>query len=804
MADAGALSRLRVLDWTDESGRLAGKLLAEAGADVLRVRPGARPRSGDARDRVDTLAVWLDGGTRRAVLEGEGAAAASGFAELAARADLVIASGTAEEVAALRAGTGARPRNPALVRVWLTPYGLAGPRAGYRASDLVAAALGGVLAVSGTEDSIQNGWGRQTFNVGGLYAAVAGLAAVHGARATGRGADVDLSLVQAVASCTEQVLMYWFNQSWFPGGIAPRQGSLHWTGLYEVMRCRSGDLMLAVAPNLRGFFDWMIADGAAGPLAESPPASAAEAFQRSREIMAQARLWAAANDAAAFAAEAQTRSLAWGEVRDVAAAARCEQLAARGFLRDVRTSGGSLTVPHPLFRLTATPGPPASSPPSRAETFGEALAAWPMRGDGARVHAVPGAPVGGDERRHAVAPSHPARGATKPLAGLRVLDFTWVLAGPFATRILADLGADVVKIQTERLSQGANANEFPFFLMWNRGKRSLALDMGHARAVPTFRRLVERSDVVIDNFSPGVLDRWGIGWDSARAWNPGAIYLSMAGCGGDGPWRDRVTYAPTIHALCGLTDLTNPPGRRDVGLGVSLTDHVSGLAGALAILEALEARRRTGAGQRIDLSQLEIGAYLVGPAYIDELAGRPTPRAAGNRDPFDDFVPNEAYRCRDGGWIAITARDDAEWHRLCRAIGDAALADDRSLATAEGRRRARADVDRRLAEWSAGQDAEAAMRLLQANGVPAGQVQTARELTERDEQLACRRWTVELPHASIERQSMDVFPATFDGERVTPDRASPAFGEHTFEVCAELLGLDEATIAEGIADGLFA
>jgi crotonobetainyl-CoA:carnitine CoA-transferase CaiB-like acyl-CoA transferase len=141
-------------------------------------------------------------------------------------------------------------------------------------------------------------------------------------------------------------------------------------------------------------------------------------------------------------------------------------------------------------------------------------------------------------------------------------------------------------------------------------------------------------------------------------WNPRLVYLAMPGCGGDGPWRDFVTYAPTIQALSGLTHLTNPPGRGDVGLGVSLNDHVSGLFGAVALLAALEQRRHTGEGQLIDLSQLEVGTYLAGPALLDYLdSGRPT-EPAGNHDAFEDHVPSDVYLCADGEWLAVSARDD--------------------------------------------------------------------------------------------------------------------------------------------------
>jgi crotonobetainyl-CoA:carnitine CoA-transferase CaiB-like acyl-CoA transferase len=456
------------------------------------------------------------------------------------------------------------------------------------------------------------------------------------------------------------------------------------------------------------------------------------------------------------------------------------QLAARGFFHRVATNGQSVTLPGPLFRMAATPTPEPRPP--AAATLEDALRRWRN-----------GGPTGISE----------APALVRPLERIRVLDFTWVLAGPYATRVFADLGADVVKLQTEERSQGANANSFPYFVMWNRSKRSVMLNLKHPRAADVFLRLVDSADVVIDNFSAGVLDRLGIGYARASERNPRIIYLSMAGCGQTGPWRDFVTFAPTIQALCGITYLTNPPQRRDVGYGFAMTDHLSGLAAAIALLEALMARERTGKGQSIDLAQIEIGAYLVGPAFVEFLSSGLEPQPCGNADPFDDFVPNEVYRCRGGEWLAVTARSDQEWGSLCCAVGRLDLAAESRLATVAGRRAARAEIDAALSAWAAGENGDAAMRRLQAVGVPAGLVQTARDWVERDEQLAARRWLRAVEHSLYGKVPVDALPAKFSLTPLDSYRPAPLFGEHNFEVYPELLGMTEAEIAEAVADGLF-
>lgn len=783
MAADGALLDLRVIDLTDDTGRFATKLLAEAGAEVLRVGYGSSgvPMKGEAGKRGGLLDWWYDGGKQRLDLELNLSEGQRLFKDLAAGADLLIETEPPGRLASLGLDFPTlHALNPGLVQVSLTPFGRQGPRAHWQTSDLVTAALAGVLSVTGTPDAPLNGWGRQCFNTGSFFAAICGLAGVHAARETGRGQHIDLSLQQAVLACTEQVLMYWFFSKIFPTPIAPRQASLHWSGAFAVMPCASGAAMVTPGTHMPTLLDWLEADGMAGDLRDLDLSDTLKVFAHIPHIMELLRAWAAMKDAHELFLAAQHRHLPFGEVLNVKGVTDNPQLQARGFFRAVEWSGPQVKMPGPLLRTLATPAP--APLPLVSITASSPLQRWTPR---------PKAP--------AVLPV-----SEKPLAGVRVLDFTWVLAGPYCTRVLADLGADVIKIQTESRAQGANSNVFPYFVMWNRGKRGVSLNMKHPKAVETFRRLAEQADVIVENFSAGVLDRWGIDYATVRQWNERMIYLSMSGVGQDGPWRDFVTYAPTIHALCGLTYLTNPPGREDIGMGFAFTDHASGLAGAVAVLEALAARRRTGQGQRIDLSQLEVGTYLVGPAYVDFLNNGREAHPIDNQDAFDDYVPNNVYRCLNDEWLAITARDDQDWHRLCQVIGVQELIGEQRFAFVKDRRACRAEIDAALSTWAARQDADQAMRQFQDAGVPAGKVQDMRDCTEQDEQLAARQWLVEVEHKLHGRHQLDSFPAIFSDTPLEPYAASPFFGEHNFEVYRELLGMSDEGIAAAIGDGLFA
>jgi crotonobetainyl-CoA:carnitine CoA-transferase CaiB-like acyl-CoA transferase len=737
--------------------------------------------NGEAGKPGGLLDWWYDGGKQRFALDLDSPDGQREFKTLAARADLLMETEPPGRLSRLGLDfPDLQSVNPRLVHVSLTPFGRHGPRAQWQLSDLVAAALGGVLSITGTPNAPLNGWGRQCFNTAGLFAAICGLAGVHSARQSGRGQHIDLSLQQAVIACTEQMLMFWFFSKIFPIAEAPRQASLHWSGAFEVMRCASGYAMVTPGTHMPTMVNWLDEDGMAGDLKELDLSEMLKVLPHIKHIMEILHAWAATKDAHALFLAGQQRHLPFGEVLTIADIANNDHFQARGFFRSVHWNGPTVQIPGPLFRTEATPAPaplpPAASPVDAATV----LQRWTPPST-----TITSQPV-----------------VKKPLAGVRVLDFTWVLAGPYCTRVLADLGAEVIKLQTEERSQGVNGNAFPYFALWNRNKRSVNLRMKHPQALDIFRRMVEQADVMVENFSVGVLDRWGIGYDTVRQWNPRIIYMSMAGAGQSGPWRDFVTYAPTIHALCGLTYLTNPPDRQDIGLGCAYTDHLSGLSGALAVLEALEARRQTGVGQRIDLSQLEVGAYLVGPALVDFLNNDRAAHPQGNRDAFCDYVPNNVYRCRHNEWLAITARDDQDWGRLCQTIGAQALASDGRLASVEGRRAHRAEIDQALGLWAAQQDAEQAMRQLQAAGVPAGKVCTMRDFTERDEQLAARQWLVEVENKLLGRHQLDRFPAVFSD--ATLDYApAPFLGEHNFEVYKELLGMSEEEVATAIGEGLF-
>ncbi len=444
--------------------------------------------------------------------------------------------------------------------------GLSGPWAAMKTNDLVANALSGAASVTGNAETPPlTGYGNQTYHTVGLYAAICALAAVRAARATGEAQHVDLSAHEALISCTEQVLMQWF----FPGGtwgtpIAARQGSLHWSTAYEIYPAsdNQGVMVTAALHFADVLLPWLKEDGAAQDLADPERFPTIISMIRDLPyVMKVLRDWVATYDGDALFYEAQRRHEPFGVVWDVAKAAATPQIAARKYFQPVQVDGvGPVQMPGRLFRTDGDTGHPA--PPARVDA---ASLTWSPR----------------TSRRSASSATPRA-----PLAGVRILDFTHVLAGPFGTRVLGDLGADVIKITAASRSGGANTPDHPYYMCWNRNKRNVSLNMAVPEAREVARRLAATSDVIMENFSAGVLNRWRLDRASLAATNPGISVIAMGGMGQDGPWSDFVTFAPTIHALTGLTYLTNPAGRHDLGYGFSLTDHLSGLAGALAALEA--------------------------------------------------------------------------------------------------------------------------------------------------------------------------------------------------------------------------
>ena len=396
------------------------------------------------------------------------------------------------------------------------------------------------------------------------------------------------------------------------------------------------------------------------------------------------------------------------------------------------------------------------------------------------------------------------------LQGIRVLDFTWIHAGPSATRILSDQGAQVIKVESNQALSvvGGPASNTARGLgqrhNWNAGKLSISLNMKTGAGKELALRLVAVSDVVAENFSGRVMPGWGLDFESIRKLRPGIIMLSMSGFGRTGPWKDRVSYGQTLQAWSGFTDLTGFPGEMPSGPASAYSDAVAGMAGAQAVLLALIQRARTGRGQWIDLSQMEAMSALLGPLVLELSANRSGVQRTGNRLAHGGGAPHGAYRCLgDDRWLAITVFTDDEWDAFTAAIGSPGWASDQRFANAESRLIHVDALDKMVESWTVEQNAEEAMHLLQAAGVAAGVVQTGEDLAENDPHLRERGLFQKVPDAAGVPRTIERAPYKLSRTPGSVTRGAPEFGADQDFVLSEILGLGDDELAEMAIAGAF-
>jgi benzylsuccinate CoA-transferase BbsF subunit len=402
----------------------------------------------------------------------------------------------------------------------------------------------------------------------------------------------------------------------------------------------------------------------------------------------------------------------------------------------------------------------------------------------------------------------------RPLDGLRVIDFTWVGAGALVTKLLADLGADVVKMESRarpdnlRLSPpyrpGAdNLEGSGYFASRNSSKRSFALDMREPRARAIALRLAEQASLVASNFRPGVMERWGLSYEAVREVNPGVIYLTMPMQGSDGPHASFTGFGSTISALSGLVSMSGLRDRLPVGTGTHYPDHVPNPGHALvAVLAALFHHERTGEGQAIEVSQLESTINIIGPAVVDvSLRGEERPRV-GNR--AGGASPRGVFPCRGHErWCAISCRTDADWRRTARILGHAAWITDRRFGTLLDRKLHEDDLEGLIADATRSRDRGELVATLRARGVPAAAVNSSQDILE-DPDLVARGYWQRMTHPVIGELAIARPPFRLGGDELPELRRPPLLGEHTAEVARDVLGLSDEEIERLMAEGVMA
>lgn len=428
----------------------------------------------------------------------------------------------------------------------------------------------------------------------------------------------------------------------------------------------------------------------------------------------------------------------------------------------------------------------------------------------------------------------------RPLEGIRILDFTWVRSGPWATRWLAILGADVLKVEwpepslgmyTGRLVSGAERTTPPGvkpginsggdFSDTNPMKRSVTINARTAKGLALIKRLLAMSDVVMENFSTGVLKNWGLSYEEMTKIKPDIIYISMAGLGQTGRNKHYNTMGPIVQALSGLTFTSGLPGAPPAGWGWSYMDNTGGMYAVMCVLTALHHRNSTGKGQWVDMSQVAAGITLTGPSILDKTVnGRDTRREffpPGNRAvwPGGPLVnnyrgpttaPHNAYRTKGGGyndWCVIACFSDQEWRSLVELMGSPAWANDDRFSTVAGRIQHQEDLDRGIEAWTQTLEKYQLADRCQAAGVRAAPVQSNEDRVEHDPQLRAQGMYTPVHHAVLGTHLTQNTPFTFSASPTSVERPGPLCGEHNPEILGGMLGLSTQEIRQGYEDGTF-
>ncbi|MDH3678568.1 MAG: CoA transferase [Acidimicrobiia bacterium] len=814
--------RYRVLDLTDERGQLCGQILADLGADVVLVEPpgGSHSRTlgpfaGDVEDPERSLVHWSQNrGKRSTVLDLADADGRAALRELVRTADVLVESfdpghlgeiGLSQEILA--------EANPALVHLSITAFGSDGPKARWAYSDLTIAAAAGPMALTGDDDRAPLRISLpQAFLHAGADAAGAALVALYERdRHSGLGQHVDISAQQSYSVASQSYLLSHPVRagaaSRSAGGVRPETID---TKIQLLWPCKDGQVSVtflfgaSIGPFTRRLMDWVHEEGFCDaatrdkdwvefgtrlfdgrePVAE---------YDRIKQILTE--FFATKTKAELFEATFNRRVLI-APVTTTEELVASDQLAARSFWQDLDWGGqGTVRFPGPFAKFSTTPLPSLPPPATIGANTDEVLA---------EAAARPSLAVAAHDRAETGQPSP----TDLPLRGLKIADFMWVFAGPLATRTLADLGATVVRVEsTDRLDTLRTAGQFQDehvdpdwaiqFANLNAGKLSIALDLKTAEGVDVAHDLVRWADVTTESFTPKAMTAFGLDYESLLPIRPDLIMTSSCLMGHTGPHRSLAGFGTMAAAVSGWFHITGWPDRDPCGPFGAYTDYVSPRFLLVAMLAALEHRRRTGEGQYIDLSQAEASMRLLGPAVLDYTVNGRVMERAGNDDPR--HAPHGVFRAAGtDAWVAVAVRSEAQWRCLSGLLGRPDLAD---LDLAERRER-RHELGRLVETWTSQRPAEEATDALQRVGVPAHHVQNTVEAFA-DPQLAHRGHFVEVPHTAMGRSWVEGSRLRFSRSPARIDRGSPTLGEHTWEVLTDILGYSEDRAAALAAAGIF-
>lgn len=784
------LKDIRVVDLADKKGSFCSRLLADLGASVVKIEKPLRDRFEDvSQDKYSR--AYLDANKHSITLDLELAEDRQALLELIRNADVLIETFQPGYLETIGLGYETLQReNPGIIHVSVTGFGKYGPGRMYRSCDLVASASGGQMYIMGDPSGRPCApFGEQSHYAASLFGAISVLLALKSRTLTGKGTYVDLSFQEAVASTLDHVMVDWFYEK----TITRRQGNLYGNSYFCILPCKNGHIQLTLLQQWETFVELLASEGMAGNLADPPWNDETYRTNNILHIIETVGAWTKKHTIEELFFLGQTMRFPWAPICSLEDVLRNPHLEARRFFMPVNDPCNNSTMLYPTLPCTFSVFPnvsikPAPLPGEHNKAFSEG-SLWPRR---EKVQSV--LPVQNNARSEI-----PKRGI---LSGVRVLDFTWILAGPYATRILADNGAEVIKIQSTKTAKGAETNTSGYFNTWNRNKRSITLNLSHRESRRIILKLISKSDIVVENFSPRVMSNWELTYNTLKEAKPDLIMTSISAMGQNGPWKDFVGYGPTFHALSGLTAMTSAEQKVHVGLGHAYADTIIGLYAAMVTLVALRHRDMTGEGQYIDVSGYEAICTLMGPALLQACAAN-TFQPTGT--PYDVNVaaaPHGCYRCAgDDKWCVIAVFTEEEWRMFCNTLDNPGWTKEEMFSTLALRRKNHAALDSYVESWTSLHTPETVVDLMRNHGIAASVVENSKDLAH-DPCLVGREFFVELMHPVLGKTVSDRSALNFPTETTRQWKAAPLLGEDNRYVFMELLGFSEEEFQFYIKQGV--
>lgn len=780
------LCGVRVLELTTGiAGRHAAQMLADSGAEVVKVsapevEAGSRLDGRLADDPEGAMGATLDRGKRSVALDLSSDRGRAQLAELAARADVVLDDLRPGVLEALGLSwQGLHADNPRLIFTRISSFGQSGPWRDRPGGDSVVQALSGLMELTGDPDGPPMPCGTQIFEYfSALHGVIGTTAALEARETTGSGQQVDIAMLEVAAS----LLMHFIPEFRMTGHVRTRRGNRNPVSVpCNAYPCRDGKFIYIVAWSDPEFVKLCKAMG-------MPDIAADERFSRIEARKAHEAAvdgiierWTSGLDLEEVERRLLDARLAIARIASIADVCANEQLRHRGHIVDVEYPGrGRFPVAGPAIRYS-------DAAPARA---------YRMPVPGADTDAVLGAWLdhSTDDAAKRGGPDDGAAPAGGPLKGVRILDLTRYVAGPHGTQILADLGADVVKVEPPGIGDGTRVvdrllgePDAMFATTLNRSKRSIVLDLRMAEGREALAALAAEADVLLENFRPGVLEDMGFGPARLREINPQLSLVRVSGFGQDGPWRNRGSYDPIAQALSGFMELTGDPEGSPKLTGTIIGDYLAAVHGAIGALMALRSRRRNGDRLCVDVSMLDAATTFLMDAIPEYLGSGVSRSRCGIRNRVDGRL--NTFACRDGRFLHIGVLSGPGTARLFDAARIGQPADTGS-----------ATFDRLVGEWAAAIDAEQAERILVDAGVPAARVANIPDMSA-NEQLAAREQITRVAHPVHGLIPVGGPPIRLSRTPCRDSHRMPLLGEHSEAVLADWLGWSDAQCAALIDKG---